>query len=57
MTRQTATTLRQFYDQGWNDRIDGKPLETPNTMDYRDGWKDCGEYLASLKPGMTPERI
>ena len=34
---------REFYDQGWNDRMDGRKLIVPCTRDYRDGWKDCDE--------------
>lgn len=35
---------KQFYDQGWNDRIDGMPLDVlGSTYHYRDGWKDCAE--------------
>lgn len=32
---------RLFYDQGWNDCVDGKPLIKPCSIHYRDGWLDC----------------
>jgi hypothetical protein len=34
-----------FYDQGWNDFIDGKPCPGlgHTTIDYRDGWYDARE--------------
>lgn len=31
----------QFYDQGWNDRVAGKPLPAERTRSYQDGWRDC----------------
>jgi hypothetical protein len=37
-----------FYDQGWNDFLDGKewPGSDHATIDYRDGWHDAREaYL------------
>jgi hypothetical protein len=34
---------REFYDQGWNDRVAGKPFVSGTTKSWRDGWKDCDE--------------
>ena len=31
----------QFYDQGWNNCIDGLPYDSRATLDYRYGWLDC----------------
>lgn len=36
-----------FYDYGWNARMEGKPYIPHNSRDWRDGWKDCDEALAS----------
>lgn len=38
---------RKFYDEGWNARCRGEPLERPATRDYVDGWRDC--YGASVE--------
>lgn len=46
--RSSVTT---FYDDGWNDYIDGiKPGFSDDwayTMDYKDGWLDCQEATKS----------
>lgn len=37
----------KYYDQGWNDFVDGKswPGTQNSTIDYRDGWHDCRDYF------------
>jgi hypothetical protein len=39
--------MSKFYDEGWNDYVDGIiPDFTgnhPYTKDYKDGWMDCVE--------------
>jgi hypothetical protein len=37
----------KFYDQGWNARIRGDEYVSSATRDWRDGWKDCDEAIAS----------
>lgn len=36
-----ANDKREFYDHGWNARVDGKPFDAKSTRDWKDGWKDC----------------
>lgn len=33
--------LYQYYDHGWNMRIDGQVYVTGASKDWRDGWKDA----------------
>ena len=40
--------MTSYYDQGWNDCVDGiipdfTTGECPYTKDYKDGWQDCVE--------------
>ena len=34
-------TEKKYYDQGWNDFIDGVPYDPKATEDWKDGWFDC----------------
>jgi len=33
----------RYYDEGWNDYIDGLPPKAPCTRDYWDGYNDAKE--------------
>lgn len=33
--------LPNFYDQGWNARVAGKPFTSASSRSWQDGWKDC----------------
>lgn len=42
----------KFYDIGWNDRVEGKPLPWIGRCDrsYIDGWRDCDEETRKHGP-------
>ena len=33
--------LPNYYDQGWNARVAGKPFTSASSRSWQDGWKDC----------------
>lgn len=44
---------KQFYDEGWNDRLNGEPFTTiGTTRDWRDGWRDCDDVAESERTRM-----
>ena len=58
MRDETTADQFRFYDQGWNDFVDGKPWpagERLPTIDYRDGWHDARDF--ELEHGKKPEHI
>jgi len=36
-----------YYDQGWNDYINGIAYDISKSLDWKDGWKDCQEATAA----------
>jgi len=36
---------REFYDQGWNARCEGKQLNFTASLSWTDGWRDCQEHF------------
>lgn len=41
MTYESKVAKFQFYDEGWNARVDGEEFEPMATRDWKDGWMDC----------------
>lgn len=36
-----------YYDQGWNAYVRGEPYDTNKSLNWRDGWKDAQESVAT----------
>lgn len=36
---------RFYYDDGWNQRVDGMDFVIGRGQDYSDGWCDCDQHM------------
>lgn len=37
------STIKMFYDNGWNARVRGEEYDESADLPWRDGWRDCDE--------------
>lgn len=41
-----------YYDQGWNDCVNGTQMKYPCSRDYRDGYLDCNSSPKEIQTVM-----